>query len=152
MADFLPEETYPYPLDSIKRVAQVFRYTFDKQNGEHHHEVTSQYGISRPLKMKNAPVKNGFCDISIFLTGKDWEVIKSVPVHNHRIEVESIGYDQLYLFTYRDDEGNLVRSVPAIFHSNGRLEYLRGDKRRKETVVAYRKYPCLFIRRKPGAR
>ena len=144
LADFLPEETYPYPLDSIKRVAQVFRYTFDKQNGEHHHEVTSQYGISRPLKMKNAPVKNGFCDISIFLTGKDWEVIKSVPVHNHRIEVESIGYDQLYLFTYRDDEGNLVRSVPAIFHSNGRLEYLRGDKRRKETVVAYRKYP-LFI-------
>ncbi len=57
---FFPEETYPYPLDSIKRVAQVFRYTFDKQNGEHHHEVTSQYGISRPLKNEECSSEKRF--------------------------------------------------------------------------------------------
>ena len=144
MADFLPEKEYPYPLDSIKKVAQIFRQTFEMQHNEHCHEATSLYGISKSLKITDAPVKEGFCDVSIFLTGKDWEIIKSVPISKHKLEVAEIGYNQLYLLTFKDETGYEIESVPIIFHSDGSLEYLRGDKKKMEKVVAYRKYP-LFI-------
>lgn len=143
-ADLLPEADYPYPLDSIKKAAQIFRFVFDDEDNNHCLEVTPHYGTSRTMIVKDAPVKEGFCDLSIFLTGKDWSIIKSVPVCNSQISIGSIGYDQLYLFTYKDEAGKFVESFPAIFHSNGQLEYLKGNKEEKETVVAYRKYP-LFI-------
>lgn len=145
--DFLPEKEYPYPLDSVKKAAQVFRWSYEKQKDTpsvYTQEVTSLYGMSRSLKIKDAPIRKGTCNISIYLTGKDWENILTVPVTNHQMTVKHIGCDQLYLLTFKDEKDNFIRSIPIIFHSNGRIEYLNANLQKKDTIVVYRKYP-LFI-------
>lgn len=146
--DFLPEKDYPIRLDSVKKATQVLRYEYEIQQTapsvSFTKEVSPFYLINQTLEIKKAPIKTGFCLLSVFETGKDWMDIKEAPVNNHRVSFAHIGDNQLYLLTYMDEKRQLCQSVPILFHESGEIEYLEAHTHQKSTVVVYRKYP-LFI-------
>lgn len=145
--DFLPEKDYPARLDSIKKASKVFRYNYEIQQREtsigYIEDISSLYKINKTIRIKDAPIRNGKCSLSAFMTGNDWKEIEQAIVTNHQTSFTHIGDNQLYLLTFIKENGE-KQSVPIIFHENEIIEYLKANTHNKSTVVVYRKYP-LFI-------
>lgn len=158
---------YPYPTDYKKRVAKVFRRTYENYPSEisevrENHElfglipegsgldVSDCYGFNRDIRIEVGSSDKAY--LCVFATGKGWRPMGYAWHANGRYMFEHYGDSVVYLpVEYK--EGDLFPlGFPFIPVGRNEIRELVPDLNRRERVVLTRKYPLTgtFINRWSG--
>ena len=154
---FSSGEEYPYSIDSLKKIAKVYRRTFDineqacKNKDEdipelfkdkYTKDITSQY---RNLTTNNVVGLNMECDERLFLCtyqqGKGWIAVGEVrKINSSEVDVGPLIHDNVVVVAKYVDGTIIPVSYPYIISHNAMPEIIKADTASRQTVRLLRKY------------
>jgi hypothetical protein len=129
-----------YRIDSLKKIAKVFRYTFAADPEALLEDVSSNYGIDGRIELVADRRIDGRVNLCTFLTGDDWMPIHSQIQHGKTIRFDGVGREVTCLLAGFDGEELVPLANPVTLHRDGSLHRWDPDPSKTETVVLRRKY------------
>lgn len=136
-----------YKIDSLKKIAKVFRYTFavdplaSSRAESLMADVSSYYGFDDRIELVADRKINGRVYLCTFLTGEGWVPISSQMIRrSNKICFEAVGRDVTYLLAEFDGEELVPIANPVTMHRDGSLYRWDLDPSTTETVILRRKY------------
>jgi hypothetical protein len=129
-----------YKIDSLKKIAKIFRYTFAADPEALLKDISSNYGFDGRIEVvANRKIK-GRVYLCTFLTGEDWMAIHSQIQHGKTIRFDALGRDVTYLLATADQDELIPIANPITLHRDGSQHRWDPDPSKTETVVLRRKY------------
>ena len=127
----------PIPSTNYKNecIPSFFKDPFNK-------DVTKQYGNTINLTVNTFPSRQKFANIYLFIFNEgEWRPIAWKKLNNRKTVFEDLGKNVLYLPGYYSNNGLIVAGYPIIIKSDGTHHLLSPDKKHKQSMRLYRKYP-----------
>lgn len=137
----LPEASYAYWVDSLKRTAKVYRRNFFRENVKDGLEVdvSKGYGLTDSVVIQMDNAKDRYVYLCTFRTGEDWRIAVKGEIVDGRCVFRNLGASIAYLPAVLK-EGKIVPvDAPFILCKGGEIRKIipTGDK---QTVRLNRKY------------
>jgi hypothetical protein len=135
-----------YKIDSLKKIAKIFRHTFaanpqeSSGSGNRQTDVSANYGFNDRIELIADRKIDGRVYLCTFLTGDDWVPIHGQIVSGRKIRFDALGRDVTYLLAGSDGEELVPLANPVTLHRDGSQHHWDPDPSKTETVVLRRKY------------
>ena len=136
----LPDSSYPYWVDSLKRVAKVYRKAFYSVNetDQHTEDVSKKYGLTDSVVIYTDGVEKAIC-LCTFKSEDGWRVAIKGEVNNGRCVFRNLGASIIYLPAKLEKGKIIALDAPFALNRGGKVRRMIPASG-KQTVRLNRKY------------
>lgn len=139
----LPEGNFPYRVDSLKRVAKVYRKNFflNEEQGGAVEDVSAHYQLTECITIKTCH-KEQFAHLCVFRTGEDWIPVIKSRIKGGKCTFRNIGAEVVYLPVVITEDGVEPIDNPFILEKGGSIRKLSACGNNIDMKLS-RKYPLM---------
>lgn len=150
---YFPEKDYPFRVDSVKRVAKIYRmnYYFKKERdypeglplkfrNVFSEDVSSFYNLKDSVKLKVSE-KYKLAYLCTFHSEDDWKPATWGKVIRGECMFDNLGSSIVYLPIVMEGRIQMPIGYPFILHDDGSIRRLWPNTSKLQKITLYRKYP-----------